>query len=434
MFANGYKKIYSYHLRKCGGTYLNHWISRHVSDYNNWNEKLYLDGFHEGRNSFKEYCRSALDAFRTCEAVFTHVPLKALAPSDTFCLVVLREPISRIVSQVADWRRHRNTTNLAQPDIIKNAISDASNLNLREFLNAYAFGPISYLFDNYQTRAVARKLPKPDIFSPDATEDVLRLSLNILKQDYDLVGIQEYSDLVRLAISYRLGLPFDLEEGQRLNVTNSTEVMRDEIDDAYDILYDITKLDRCIYNESREIFFCKHYPEATEYSEEYFDLNFANQAVSRLNPHVENGEYFFSAREPLIMTGVHGRDAAGTDNCTVWSGSSSKFVIYMPVPDKTLITIKLWIRGASDPNMINKLSVFVDDKKKEYSVSSAPGWASIVSVTADTRRAFVKLSIDVGETLAFTDKPDHVDSRKRGLAFGGYSWTPVTTLPDLGPS
>jgi hypothetical protein len=423
LFSNGFRKIYSYHLKKCGGTSLNRWIEQHVDDYRRWDEALYFRdlrdawGFKPGRE------KSCAGVFHWSDAIYTHVPLGGLAPEGTFCLVVLRDPISRIVSQVADWRRDAVSTHHSAPDDILMAMRDAAELPLRKFLERHGHGKRSYLFDNYQTRALAARYPERESGPYPRALDILPDALTSLHSDYDLVGIQEQGDLVRAAMSSRLGLPYETHDGDRLNVTNSLETMGSEIDDAADILQELTSADDILYRAATEVFISKHQGHASLYSEKQFERRYAADAVARLRPNFQGGDTVFSVRDPLVASGLHGRDAAGSSGCTVWSGPGSRFVLYMPVPVGADLTLKLWLRGAASTAIMQNIKAEVDDEKADHVVSAASGWAATITVRSVTKRPFIKLAIDVNKTVASPANTDHVDQRKRGIAFGAYGWS-----------
>lgn len=421
MFGNGFDRIYNYHLKKCGGTSLNNWLCQHVSDAVSWDDEIYFrssrdeNGFIEGRTA------AASAAFVASRLIYTHVALRDMAPSNTYCMVVLRDPVARILSQVADWRRSVVPHSVATSESVRSAMQDAGNLSLRDFLERHAFGPLSDLFDNYQTRALARRSPISAEGSVLAG-DLLPLALVALHNDYHFVGILEQARLARLAISSTLGLPFNEDEGERLNVTGASDLLREEAAEASDLLDALTATDKVLYAEAKDLFTQRHLPEAIKYSENVFERTHASRAIGRLHPTLTRHGATFSVRDPLLASGIHGRDAAGTPGCTVWTGPQTRSVFYVPTPVGTSLTLKIWLRGVAYPEVLDGLSISVDNERAVFTIDQEDGWASVLSVPTITRREFAKVEIELVETMESVSDPNHVDPRKRGLAIGLYGW------------
>lgn len=430
MFANGFERIYSYHLKKCGGTSLNRWLSRHVDDYRNWDDERYFNTSRDHGDFLPGRAAAASASFVVSKLVYTHVPLRSLVLPNTFCLVVLRDPIARILSQVADWRRGAGAVEATVPEFVRTAMQDAGKLSLRAFLERYAFGALSDLFDNYQTRALSRHAPVREE-GRAAALDLLPMALKALRNDYHLVGVLEQAELVRLAIASVLGLPFDLGEGERLNVTGASDLLREEAAEAADILAALTTSDGILYAEAVNLFVQRHLDDAIHYSGEVFERKYASRAMARVRPHVTRTGATFSLREPLLASGIHGRDAAGTPDCTVWTGPQTKSVLYVPAPIGTELTVKVWLRGLAYPEILDGLSVDVDDAPAAFRVAHEDGWERVLSIPAISQREYVKVGMEVEETAASVLDPAHIDPRKRGVAIGLYGWDlPYAWLAD----
>jgi hypothetical protein len=149
----------------------------------------------------------ARSLFHWAEVIYSHLPLRSYAPPGTFCFTVLRHPIDRIVSQVADWRRLNIDDYPWMPEAVALGMRDLQRLNLRDFLEEHATTTFSMLFDNYLTRALAGARLGPAVTEYRDLRYLALTAQESINADFDLVGISELSEQTRVLISQQLGLP-----------------------------------------------------------------------------------------------------------------------------------------------------------------------------------------------------------------------------------
>ena len=101
LFANGFSRIYHFHLKKCGGTSMNSWLDQHVEDTRGY------DVSWEGRRPKGKQLPNCWvrSLFFVADVVYDHEPIRMRSIPGTFCFTVLRSPRDRLLSQVSDWRR-----------------------------------------------------------------------------------------------------------------------------------------------------------------------------------------------------------------------------------------------------------------------------------------------------------------------------------------
>jgi hypothetical protein len=431
MFGNDFSRIYHYHLRKCGGTTLNEWLSRHVADtrfLDKATEDATIQRFvpewelsaADEAGAFAAWLRTLSECY---EVLCSHIPMRSAMHQAACSITVLRNPMDRIASQVADLRRLKphDLDRLSGP--VREFVTDAKNMPFREFLEKHArVGYGRKWLDNYEVRALAASRIGYAAFAVESAESVLAAALRALEEDFQIVGLQERLEETGRAIAARLGLPPDCGR-PALNVTRSVTTMRAEMEHAMELLRPLTEHDLVLYRRAVELFEERHAVDAMGYSASLFEERHAEHAVQRLKPILVGDDVVFSVRMPLIGSGFHGRDASGTEQCRVWSGPQTRAVLYMPVPPGQKITVKLWVHGYASPRQRDLLRVTLDGTPVEHRFEEAPGYLEAVAAEFETTRPFVSLAVEVHQTLSSEESGESGhDVRQRGFSFDRYGW------------
>lgn len=443
LFKGQFRRIYHYHLKKCGGTYFNSWLRQHTSDGRDnagegmvYNGKPQSDWTYSRENPIgADVEAAARGLFYWADVIYTHAAWRDYATDDTFCITIIRNPVDRIISQVADWRREMALRRVDLHPPIYNFMSDVDTLSLRSFLEKHAFDEARPFFDNYLIRALATTNVDPyyweSVDYPDMTSTALRTMWN----RYHLVGLAENMQATQAALAAALGLVPERVEGTRLNVTNSKSALQEEAEDAADILAELTAYDAIVYEQAARRF-DEHHSVHADYDERAFESGDAHDAVKRLTPMHRAGYTVFSVRDALIVSGIHGRDGAGYANCRVWTGPSTRTVIYFPVPVGERLEVRLWVHGyASQAILRHTLRMEIDDIAVPHQFVPEAGWHEVVVMQAVSRRPFMKLTIHLDETLdSIAAGQGPGDPRRRGLSFDSYGWRVVQSYPVAYPA
>lgn len=420
MFANGYKTIFHYHLRKCGGTSLNSWIQWHVLDHQTWIDPDPAQ-FNAGLVEIERERELATISFHRVPAVYTHRPFVDQAPPGTFKFTVLREPIARIISQVADWRREIANGSEISNDAIGAAIREVAFLDLKTFLTRHAYGTLIHFFDNYETRAIAASSDRPDVWRSSSPFDLMQMAKDALHVKYELVGLTEQMAETRMRICSHLGLVPDAGDGAKKNVTGGKNVSEREILDAAEVLEQLTVCDNEVYRCAADIFEGQHI--SSDYDLREFDSKFAGQAVERLRPALHGKDLVISVRDVLLGSGFWGRDGAGDSNCAVWTGPGNNSILYFPCPPGVLIDVKVWIRGYASHEQREQLRFEIDGKPVSHQFCADDTCHEVAIMTVRTTRRFLRLSILVSSLTSLEAGYGTGDLRKRGISFDRYGWS-----------
>jgi hypothetical protein len=428
-----YRRIYHYHLKKCGGTTINRWLDTITFDERTFKAEAWKS-FPVVRTSVEETGEivetiipsRARTLFHWTDVVYGHRPLRIYAPENTFCFTVLRDPVQRLVSEVSDWRRLNESDTINSPPNMRECVADSRQLSLRDFLEKHGRRGGREFLDNYMTRALVAGRMGNTI---DGTMDPGRLSevaLQGLEKDYDLIGLTEHMDLSRNAFCAMVGLP---PAGQipTLNVTRIAGHNDPELRDAHDILNDLTCVDRVIYDRARQLFDRRHRQTAEDYDTVAFETQHAGRLLAEARGYSFDGGTRYSIRAPIIGSGFHGRDGGGTVSCAVWSGPEIRSTLYIPTPPNMALSLLVWIRGYVDVRQRDQLRVRVDGRPTAHRFDQVTDYADLLRVDTTSAGNFVRLEIDIDETLGSGD-PDsgNYDPRERGFSFDSYGWRPTS--------
>jgi hypothetical protein len=430
MLTGQYRRIYHFHLRKCGGSTLNHWLDTltfdgRTFDAQTWRSFSVADATSSVGVAEMIIPSLAAAAFHWSDVVYTHDPIRIYAPEDTFCLTVLRDPVRRLVSQVADWRRLNAADLTRSPPWVRACVEDSWRLSLRELLEKHGKQGGHRFLDNHMTRCLANGRAGNVIDDDAEVERLIEPALQTLEMDYDLVGLTEHMDLGRNALCAMVGLP-PARQVPAINATRAAGDSDQELHDATDIVEELTFIDRVIYDRACALFDERHRRTAEAYTIAMFESGHAAELLDEARGVVCEGATRYSVRGPIVGSGFHGRDGGGLASCAVWSGPASSTTLYIPAPPHMKLSLLVWIRGYADVRQRGQLRVRVDGEPAAHVFEYADGYADILIVDARSVGTFMRLEIDLDETLASgTPGSDHHDPRLRGFAFDSYGWRPL---------
>jgi hypothetical protein len=432
MLTGQYRRLYHYHLKKCGGSTLNHWLDTLTFDERTidpiaWKGFPVIDTKFDDQGAMREMVNPSLAraVFHWSDVVHSHGPLRMYAPENTFCFTILRDPIQRLVSQVSDWRRLTDSDTADSPPMVREWVQDSRRLCLRDFLEKHGQrGGRTYL-DNYMTRALAAGRIGNMIDDIADADRLCEVALLALERDYDLVGLTEQLDLSRNALCAMTGLP-PARKIPTINVTRTTGQSDPELRSARDILKTLTRVDRVIHDRARQLFDRRHRQVADTYDTAAFETQHASRLLAEARGVFSGGATRYSVRAPIIGSGFHGRDGGGMASCAVWSGPETRMTLYIPTPANMPVSLLVWIRGYVESAQRDQLRVRVDGHPVPHHFGAADDYADVLTVDTHATRDFVRLEIDIDETLESGDlASDQYDARQRGFAFDSYGWRPV---------
>ncbi|WP_434661781.1 sulfotransferase family 2 domain-containing protein [Paraburkholderia sp. A3BS-1L] len=426
-----HQKVYFYHLKKCGGTSLNGWLDLQVEDTAVWNSAWsasvyrYVTGDVEAAHLAhvsEQHRAMAISAFYLSSIVHSHAPMRQFVPPATFSFTILRDPVSRLLSQISDWRRLGPADYVGVSNQYRECMEEAQRLRVQAFLEKHARGFGRQLLNNYFVRALAASrlgMLATKIADPG---DLLPIALESLERDFDVVGLAEHDEATRHLICARLGW-CPAVSIPRLNDTGSASGLREEAEEARAILAELTEHDAKLYARARALF-DSQCQDAGYYDIAAFESRGVIEAVRRLRAHDFNGRVAFSVREPVIGFGFHGRDAAGTPHCAVWTGPDTVSRLYMPVPASAELSVCLWVRGYANEKLREQLKIRVAGQPISHRFESVDGYRDCIVADVSTTRSFLSIEIELETTVTSGEsgQPGY-DARRRGICLDRYGWS-----------
>jgi hypothetical protein len=428
MLSVNYRRIYHYHLKKCGGSTFNRWLDTLTSDERTCDPAWigsWLLGDRQKEANAPNPAAEALVAqamFHWSDVVHTHAAVRPYAPPGTFCFTILREPVQRLVSQVADWRRLRPSDIANETPAIGELVANSDRLPLRDFLERYGRGTGRMLLDNYMTRALAAGRIGRAVLNADDAVEVLADALSSLECDYDLIGLTENFDIGRNAFCAAAGLP-PAREIPHVNASRGPRETDPEVLAASEILQELTRVDRVVYDRACVLFDERHRQAGETYDTGDFETLHASGMLRDLRGVYCDGATRYSVRSPITGSGFHGRDGARMPDCAVWTGPGTCTTLFIPVPPDMQLSLLLWVRGYAVDRQRDQIRVKVDGRPSVHHFESVEGYEDLLVVDACSSKDFVRLEIEIGETLNSTEAGcESYDQRKRGLSFDSYGW------------
>lgn len=429
------KRIYHYHLKKCGGTSLTSWLSnispaKRVYDVS-WQKDWDNTWFFPRLNGLPQ--RSALSVgraiFHWSDVVIDHATLRQFVPPGTFCFTVLRDPIKRIISQVTDWRRLTDhDLKLVEEDHIRECMDDSRRLSLTDFLAKHGQRTGKMLFDNYLTRALAASRIGQAVLEINNAENLLSEALYSLHTDYDFVGVFEEFGLCQNALCGMLGIPPSGEIPVLNKSMDDAALFGQALEMTPEDINSYTNCDRIIYDAAHVMFNERHRSCAQSYDASVFERDHAEHLMaSQRGQYADGGATKYEVSEPFYGSGFHGRDGGRQGVNAVWTGPQRRSTLYVPVPPYMKLSLLLWIRGYVTDAQRSSLRVYVNGEAQQHRFEPHQGYRDILVIDYFSNAGFVRLEIDVFDTLSSQDIGfEEEDLRKRGISFDGYGWRPVT--------
>jgi hypothetical protein len=432
MLTGKYRRIYHYHLKKCGGSTLNYWLDTLTCDERTSN----VAGWHgfcvtetksdETGETFEMVVPSLVRTlFHWSDVICSHGPLRMYAPENTFCFTVLRDPVQRLVSQVSDFRRLSDTDTIDSSANVRACVEDSRHMSLPDLLKKHGQRGGREFLDNYMTRSLAAGRFGQLSRAGMAPAELCEVALQSLEEDYDLIGLTENMSLSRNALCAMVGLP-RARKIPTINAAPRVGCTDLELSDARDILQSLTDVDRVVYDRACQLFDRRHRQAAEAYDTASFETLHAAPLLAQARGYFRDGATRYSVRAPIVGSGFHGRDGAGMPSCAVWSGPETRMTLYIPTPSDMPLSLLVWIRGYVDIRQRDQLRVWVDGRPAVHQFEYAEDYADLLRVDTYASKDFVRIEIDIGVTLESGDPGSELhDSRRLGLAFDSYGWRPV---------
>jgi hypothetical protein len=435
-------KIIHLHLPKTAGTSINRWLDL-LAPAGRVRPADYDERFFIRRTAttawaypFPEATPEALydDLGRESRAywdiIHGHAHSLVTRHPSAYRFVILRDPTSRLLSLLRDWRRLEPSAveRLAGPagDVRRDALTCTAN----EFLERHARAPHFRLLSQAHTlREAAAPLPETALRSAQGGD--LTVARRALDELFDYVGVfEDLAGAVRcVARDIGAAPPADVPQAN----AGRRDPARDELSPAaLALLRESWADDYALHEHAGRL--ARGFA-APGYDEAAFEQGPLMTRLAQLTPWYTGWSHGFSLDDQLVGSGFHGREVQHTSGVHTWSGPGSRSVLYVSVPPDERLDLFLDVAGYVDPRVRESLRVRVDGLEAPLVRRPAADVAERIWIRAATSRPYAKLEILVDRSYS----PDELgtgpgDLRQVGLALRGYGYRIVPATDRGGES
>jgi hypothetical protein len=450
-----YSKIIHFHMPKTGGTSLNNWldtlvpackarpanrgdvflsslevadalVSDILADKEHFHPAMRSDFDWDVAHTPQEHARHFIahseygrDARAFWNVLHDHSPAFVDADNSAYRFVVLREPASRFVSFIRDWRRLSEEDLALLPSEAQVIRRSAMACNADTFIRRHADSRIMRGMTQTSILMKAALYGLPVDYLANCDPAPLVLATKALDSLFDLVGVVDRIDDVVRCIARDVGA-CPVESLGHYN-KGAVDPKRDLLSaESLAILQDVCADDFNLYAKAQGMLESKLSPS---YEQSDFELQHLDWRLQQLAPRFESGRRVFSLNDQIIGCGVHGRDAGDTEGVTVWTGPSPRTVLYVPVPPRERLDLYVDVGGYIHPSVGESLRIRVDGLDHSFRRTAARDVLERIVVPVHTKQPFCKVELIVDRTYTPAEAGHGGgDSRRLGIALKGYGY------------
>jgi hypothetical protein len=364
----------------------------------------------------------------------------ALRHPSAYRFVILRDPTTRLLSFLRDWRRFQLDEVEAMLGEKGQWRRDALRLDASAFIAVHAATPSFRRLSQAHALLEAAALALPEAALRSTGLELARFALDEL---FDTVGVfEDLSSIVR-SIARGVGAAPPVELG-RANAGRADPSLDALSPEAQAMLREAWADDYVLHEHAARL--ARRFA-APDYDEATFESDHLMARLEQLAPRYTGWGRGWTVNDQIVGSGFHGREAANTSNVQAWTGPGTRSVIYVPVPLDEWLDLFVDVMGFIDPRVRDSLRMRVDGREVAFARRPAKGIAERLWIRVGTVRPFLKLEIVVDRTYS----PDELgfaggDRRRLGLAVRGYGFRivpgidhaadtwPLDPLPVLGLS
>ncbi len=420
------QKFYFHHLKKCGGTSINRWIDGQFPVYPDNKREIQLKAYsaHEdelirpirNRLRLKGYAQSIMEAR---DGLHDHAPLARFVPEGTFRFTMLREPEARLWSQIKDWKRLSESDFAHNAPPIQKVIRACIDWPVAKFLSSiHSLPQFALQFtDNHLVRVVAETRVGHGSIGPVDTERLLPIAMEVLQEDFELVGLLEDTAGTQRTLAQQMGWYPPTDVVHR-NATQSSIVSDAEIEAAKPFIEPLIRHDLRLYEFAAEL-----YQKANQASASYDQTRFEETRVAgrlaQLKPHKTSNGIVYHGADCIVGDGIDGRDMRKGRGYMVLR-SHRNCSLYIPVPECQQVEAYLALSDINSERLNNDVRFFVDGARLTPRLVELGANKVDVYLPVHTQRPFVRVDI------AF----EHIATGKRSndvfhALCGQYGWARV---------
>lgn len=373
----------------------------------------------QAMRQFVLFSERGRDARAYWNVIHDHCPAVTTADPSAYRVVVLRDPLDRFLSFIRDWRR------LSESDL--SVLPPAAIALRRAAIDSDADDVVRCAVETGLLASFMQCTPLVSAAIHSLPHDVLAecgaepraLATRALDSLFDLVGVAERLDDVARCIARDVGV-CPVDSLGRFN-RGVADPERDALSSgSLAILEEAFAIDRELHQRATAMLQARLEPS---YCEADFETRHLERRLEQLTPRFADGGREFSLNDAIVGCGFHGREAADTEQVTVWTGPGTRTVLYLPVPTDERLLVSMDIGGSIQPAVGASLRIRVDGEARDFQRIPHRGGIERIVVPVRTTRPYCKVELLVDRTLtpAEAGRADS-DGRRLGIALRGYGY------------
>lgn len=400
------KKIFHHHLMKCGGTSLNHWLDAHFPAYpDNFVsiQKSHFDGYLDEPNVAlrdKQRLRGFTEEImRERDMLHDHGGFARYVPAQTQRVTLLRDPRLRLISQYKDWRTLEEDSIAGAGPKIRHVFKACQSLPLKQFLEDYALtvDPAYHFMNNYMVRAIAMNRIGFLAQAHCDAKDMLPIAMDVLAEDFELVGVLGDEMAFRAALSHEMGWcpPSALPHANPRNFDSTEDANRfgNDLKECAQIIEKLTCHDQRLYAFAQELSGQKKPPKFDQ-AQAAFEAGSDDNVLNTLQPKARSNGVAYDMSGPICARGFVSRRQVN-DGFGLTLDASQSFKLYFKVPQGTGITAYIRISNA-DINLLRKaVNLSIDGIRVPPEFAHAGENVVDVYASCQPAREFIELELDL---------------------------------------
>ncbi len=364
---------------------------------------------------FMMHCEMARDAFSKWDVIHDHSPAIVTTDPAHYRFVVFRDPTSRFLSFLRDWRRCSEDDLANAPAEWRDIRNGARTLPADEWIKLFERNPMLMVLasQTYAMKSAAVYALSGDDLRCAGNSDieVARYALHNL---FHYVGVTEHLDVVANCVARDVGAaPVG---GLGRHNRGAADAVKDTLSErSLDTL-------RAYWGDDYEIYELakKRFSQLSEmsYDERDFEQQHLRRRLTRLVPRTTGSMREFSLSDQIVGSGFPGREVGES---AIRIQPASRVVLYMPIEPLEDAEVILDIDGPLDSATAGDLRMIVDGSAVAYRREAMSSTVARLTVPVATTKPFCKIEIVFDGTA--TQGAVESEAGYRGLRLRRYGYS-----------
>jgi hypothetical protein len=355
------------------------------------------------------------EALSRWDVIHDHSPAIVTTAPNHYRFVVLRDPVTRFLSFLRDWRRCSEADIEGGPPEWREIRAGARVLPADEWIKLFEQSPLLLVLSSqtYALKSAAvYALPAEGLRRAGKTD--LEVARYALQNMFNYVGITEQLDVVANRVARDVGAAAVGAVGRHNR--GSADTAKDTLSErSLDILRSQWADDFAIYELAKERF---RELSGMPYDETAFEQQHLQGRLEQLSPRVTGGTQEFSLNEQIIGSGFLGREPREGGDVALRTGPGVRSVLYIPVAPSEDAELILDIDGPLSSETERALRIHVDGTPASFRRIAVSASLDRLIIPVTTAQPYCKLEILFDRAASLT--PAVTEMGQHGICLRSY--------------